>query len=145
MGQDWRMTDQQPMGVGSLYGHVPYEYGAVASAGALLFTAGACPLDEEGNVVGTGDPVTQARVSLGNLIGVLDGYGARPENLVKMTVYVVGDRQDLVAVWEVVADGLAPARPPSTLLGVSALGYPGQLVEIEGIAALSDHGQRADS
>jgi enamine deaminase RidA (YjgF/YER057c/UK114 family) len=142
--QDWRMTDQ-PAGISSLYGHAPYEYGAVAPAGALLFTAGACPLDEEGKVVGTGDPVAQARVSLENLIVVLDGYGARPEHLVKTTVYVVGDRPDLVAVWKVVADGLAPSRPPSTLLGVSALGYPGQLVEIEGIAALPDYGKRGDS
>jgi enamine deaminase RidA (YjgF/YER057c/UK114 family) len=88
--------------------------------------------------------VIQARVSLDNLIAILDGYGARPENLVKTTVYVVGDRQDLVTVWEVVADGLAPSRPPSTLLGVSALGHSGQLVEIEGIAALRDHGEKGE-
>ena len=56
--------------------------------------------------------------------------------LPKITVYVVGDRSDLVAVWNVVAGGLAPHRPPSTLLGVSVLGYEGQLVEIEEIAAV---------
>ena len=65
-------------------------------------------------------------------------FGARLEDLVKITVYVVGDRIDLVAVWDVVAGGLAPHRPPSTLLGVSVLGYEGQLVEIEGIAAVPD-------
>jgi enamine deaminase RidA (YjgF/YER057c/UK114 family) len=139
------MTDQQPEGVGSLYGGVPYDYGAVAPGGALLFTAGACPLDADGNVVGIGDPVTQARVSLDNLTIALDRYGARLEDLVKTTVYVVGDRQELVAVWEVVADGLAPSRPPSTLLGVSALGYSGQLVEIEGVAALPDRDPEGDS
>ena len=139
------MTDHQPVGVESLYERVHYEYGAVAPAGALLFTAGACPLDGDGNVVGIGDLVTQARVSLDNLTTVLDAYGARTENLVKTTVCVVGDRHDLVAVWKVVADGLAPSRPPSTLLGVSALGYSGQLVEIEGIAALPNHGQKGGS
>ena len=36
---------------------------------------------------------------------------------------------------EVIATGLVPHRPPSTLLGVSVLGYPDQLVEIDGIAA----------
>jgi len=134
------MTDQQPAEVGSLFARVSYDYGAVAPAGALLFTAGACPLDADGNVVGVGDPVTQARVSLSNLTIALHRYGARLADLVKTSVYVVGDRQDLVAVWEVVADGLAPFRPPSTLLGVSLLGYPGQLVEIEGVAALPDRG-----
>jgi enamine deaminase RidA (YjgF/YER057c/UK114 family) len=103
---------------------------------------GACPLDTDGNVVGVGDPVTQARVSLDNLSLALHRYGACLENLVKTTMYVVGDRRDLVAVWDVVADGLAPSRPPSTLLGVAALGYSGQLVEIEGIAALPDRGLR---
>ena len=31
---------------------------------------------------------------------------------------------------------LAPHDPPSTLLGVAALGYDGQLVEVEAVAAL---------
>ena len=47
---------------------------------------------------------------------------------------------DLVAAWEVIAAGLAPHRPPSTLLGVSVLGYPDQLVEIDGIAARPESG-----
>ena len=49
---------------------------------------------------------------------------------------VVGDRDDLVHAWDVIARGLAPFRPPSTLVGVTVLGYPDQLVEIDGIAAL---------
>jgi enamine deaminase RidA (YjgF/YER057c/UK114 family) len=136
--QYWRMREERTQGIGPLYEHVPYEYGAVALAGAVLFTAGACPLDRDGNIVGLGDPVAQAEVTLNNLIIALDRFGARPENLVKTTVYVVGDHADLVAVWNVIAGGLAPYRPPSTLLGVSALGYTGQIVEIEGIAALPD-------
>jgi enamine deaminase RidA (YjgF/YER057c/UK114 family) len=54
---------------------------------------------------------------------------------VRTTIYVVGDRDDLARVWTVVATALAPSRPPSTLLGVAVLGYPDQLVEIDGIAA----------
>jgi len=71
-----------------------------------------------------------------NLKAVLHSHGAGPEQLVRTTVYVVGDRDDLVRVWEVVAAGLAPHRPPRTLLGVTTLGYKDQLVEIDGIAAL---------
>jgi enamine deaminase RidA (YjgF/YER057c/UK114 family) len=120
----------------SLFPGVPYQYGAVAPRGAVLFTAGACPLDSDGNVVAPGDPVGQAGAALSNLSAALARFGARSEDLLKTTIYVVGDREDLVAVWNVVAAGLAPHRPPSTLLGVSVLGYPGQLVEIEGIAAI---------
>jgi hypothetical protein len=40
-------------------------------------------------------------------------------------------------VWEVIRDALAPHDPPSTLLGVAAIGYPDQLVEIDAVAALT--------
>jgi enamine deaminase RidA (YjgF/YER057c/UK114 family) len=117
---------------------VPYEYGAVAPPGSLLFTAGACPLDGAGAVVAPGDHAAQAERTVDNLIAALARYGAGPQHLVRTTVYVVGDREDLVAVWDVVCARLAPHRPPSTLLGVSVLGYPDQLVEIDGVAALPD-------
>jgi hypothetical protein len=39
-----------------------------------------------------------------------------------------------VTVWDVVSPRLG--RAPSTLLGVSLLGYPDQLVEIEAIAVI---------
>jgi enamine deaminase RidA (YjgF/YER057c/UK114 family) len=115
---------------------VPYDYGAVAPAGATLFTAGACPLDAHGVVVAAGDHRAQAEAAVDNLLTVLGHYGVGPQDLIRTTVYVVGDREDLVAVWDVVSARLSPYRPPSTLLGVSVLGYRDQLVEIDGIAAL---------
>jgi enamine deaminase RidA (YjgF/YER057c/UK114 family) len=51
---------------------------------------------------------------------------------------VATERADLVRVFDVVEARFDPARPPSTLLGVSFLGYPDQLVEIEAIALRSD-------
>jgi enamine deaminase RidA (YjgF/YER057c/UK114 family) len=138
------MSESSPPGHDSLFRDAPYEYGAVAPAGALLFTAGACPLDPDGNVVGLGDHAVQAGVALDNLTIALARFGARVEDLVKTTIYVVGERADLLAAWDVVAQGMAPHRPPSSLLDVSTLGYAGQLVEIEGIAALSDE-RRAET
>jgi enamine deaminase RidA (YjgF/YER057c/UK114 family) len=119
---------------------LPYDYAAVAPAGATLFTAGACPLDGAGAVVAPGDHRGQADQAVDNLLAVLARHGAGPEHLVRTTVYVVGTRADLVAAWEVVAERLAPHRPPSTLLGVALLGYEGQLVEVDGIAALPPPG-----
>ena len=34
---------------------VPYAYAAMTAPGSLVFTAGACPLDEAGDVVAVGD------------------------------------------------------------------------------------------
>jgi enamine deaminase RidA (YjgF/YER057c/UK114 family) len=116
---------------------VPYDYAAVAPAGATLFTAGACPLDTSGSVVAPGDHRAQAERALDNLLTVLDQHQVGPEHLVKTTIYVVGDRKEMVAVWDAVAARLSPNRPPSTLLGVAELGYQDQLVEIDGVAALA--------
>lgn len=115
----------------SLYPGTPYEY--TAAAQGLVFTAGACPLDEQGRVVAPGDLEGQARRAVDNLLAALAQHGIGPEALVKTTVFVVADdRSELVRVWEVVSALLG--RAPSTLLGVSLLGYPDQLVEIEAIA-----------
>ena len=82
-----------------LYDAVPYDYAASAPPGSLLFTAGACPLDAEGHVVGVGDHHEQAVASLRNLLAVLDRHGAGPADLVRTTIYVVGEHTDLVAGW----------------------------------------------
>ena len=120
----------------SLFPGTPYEYTAVAPEGAkLVFAAGACPLDEAGNVVALGDFEGQARAVVENLRTALEEAGSSFGQMLKTTVYVVSaDRAELVRMWGVVERAFAPARPPSTLLGVAALGYEGQLVEIEAVA-----------
>jgi enamine deaminase RidA (YjgF/YER057c/UK114 family) len=116
----------------TLWSGAPYEYSC--SANGLVFTAGACPLNSNGNPGRTGrsrrpgaahgrEPARGARDA-----------GVAPDSLLKTTVYVVpAERADLVRVWDVVSERLG--RVPSTLLGVSCLGYPGQLVKIEAVAA----------
>ena len=119
----------------ALYAGTPYDYAAVAPEGGLVFTAGACPLDADGNVVAPGDLEAQTRRTLENLASVLAEAGSGLEQVLKTTVYVAGsDRSDLLRVWSVVEEWCGASRPPSTLLGVSFLGYRDQLVEIEAVA-----------
>jgi len=54
---------------GRLFDGVPYAYAAIAQPGALVFTAGACPLDENGVLVGAGDVRVQAAQAMANLAG----------------------------------------------------------------------------
>jgi enamine deaminase RidA (YjgF/YER057c/UK114 family) len=129
----------QPVRVPSLFPDPPYEYAAVAPPARLVFTAGACPLDETGRVAEPGNLEAQSSRALANLLATLAAAGSSPELILKTTVYVVGHgRSDLVRVWNVIADGLAPQRPPSTLLGVAVLGYADQLVEIEAVAVVRE-------
>jgi enamine deaminase RidA (YjgF/YER057c/UK114 family) len=118
-----------------LYGGVPYAYASVAPPGALVFTAGACPIDENEVIVGHGDVLLQARQAVANLTEALAAAGAGLTDVLKTTVYVVsGDSAELAAAWDVVRAAFGDHDTPSTLLGVAALGYAGQLIEIEAVA-----------
>ncbi|MFI9386437.1 RidA family protein [Kutzneria sp. NPDC052558] len=116
-----------------------YSHSVVVEAGErLVFTAGGVPLDADGQLVGPGDRVRQAEQVLANLREQLRQAGADLEHVVNTTVYVVADQpSDLTTVWDVVtASGLSAGPHSSTLLGISMLGYPGQLVEITAVAAI---------
>jgi len=119
-----------------LYAGAPYAYAATARQAGLIFTAGACPLDERGQVTAPGDVAAQMRQALANLRIALEDAGVTIRDVLKTTVYVASsDRADLLAAWAEVAAAFGEHDAPSTLLGVAVLGYPGQLVEIEAIAA----------
>ncbi len=111
-----------------------FVHGAVAPAGATLFTAGISPLDGSGVIEVPGDPEAQTRRCLANLEQVLAEAGTSPAGLLKLTVYVAADESALLArVWRIVDDWFADT-PPAIVLGVAALPYPGQLVEVEAVA-----------
>jgi enamine deaminase RidA (YjgF/YER057c/UK114 family) len=116
----------------------PYAYAAVTGpATRLVFTAGACPLDAAGETVAVGDVAGQAEQVMANLVVALAAAGANLQDVVKTTVYVATtQREELVAAWDVVRRAFGEHDAPSTLLGVSVLGYRNQLVEVEAVAAL---------
>lgn len=117
-----------------------YAHAAVIEAGErLVLTAGAVPLDPDGNLVGVADYIAQTRQVLANLSSMLQATGSGLEHVVASTVYVVAsEHHDLVRVWDVVRESELSAGPhTSTLLGVSHLGYAGQLVEITAVAVVA--------
>ena len=77
----------------SLYAGVPYAYASIAAPGALIFTAGACPLDDNGNVVGVGDVRAQASLTLANLGTALAASGATFADVLKTTVFVASTQR----------------------------------------------------
>ena len=86
-----------------------------------------------------GDVAGQAEQVMANLRTALRAAGADLDDVLKTTVYVAtGEREDLVAVWDVVRRHFGDHDAPSTLLGVSVLGYPDQLVEVEAVAAVRE-------
>jgi enamine deaminase RidA (YjgF/YER057c/UK114 family) len=118
----------------------PYAYAATTEAPArAVWVAGACPLDAAGTTVAPGDYAGQAHQVMRNLATALAEAGAELTGIVKSTVYVASARrEDLVTVWNVYKEHMAGHDAPSTLLGVTVLGYGDQLVEVEAVAVLPE-------
>lgn len=117
-----------------------YAYAATAPAEArLIFLAGACPLNADWSTAAIGDYAGQAAKAVENMRIALSEAGASLEDVVSTRVLVASARRrDLVSVWQVVRDSFGDHDVPSTLLGVTVLGYDDQLVEIEAVAAVLD-------
>ncbi|MEU5822059.1 Rid family hydrolase [Streptomyces sp. NPDC047803] len=117
-----------------------YAYAATAPAEArLIFLAGACPLNDDGSTAAVGDHAGQARKAVENMETALRAAGASIQDVISTRVLVASSRQeDLVKAWEVVRDAFGEHDVPSTLMGVTVLGYADQLVEIEAVAAVLD-------
>jgi len=104
----------------SLYPEAPYEYTRVANG--LIFMAGACPLDDEGQVVAPGNCEAQAARATENLLQALAEHDVGPESLLKTTIYVVAeDRDDLVRVWAVVPGAWVACRVRCSVSRFSAI------------------------
>ncbi|WP_299573450.1 Rid family hydrolase [uncultured Williamsia sp.] len=121
---------------GSLYAG-GWSHTATAAPGSVIFTAGASPIDTDGETVAPGDVQGQAQQCMANLEVALRDAGAGLTDVAKVTVYVAERLQaDLVVAWDAVVEAFGDHKPVGTLLGVTVLAHDEQLVEIEAIAAL---------
>ncbi|MFJ4680056.1 MULTISPECIES: RidA family protein [unclassified Kitasatospora] len=133
------MTDITRIDPAELHPTSGYAHITVVEAGRTAHLAGQCPLDGEEKLVGAGSLDAQIDQVVANSMTALAAIGVGPERVVRSVVYVVSDRSEVLAgAWDrLTASPLAPAlTTASTLLGVTALGYTGQLVEIDLTAAL---------
>lgn len=128
-----------------LYAGVPYAYASTVPAGArLAFLAGACPLDRDGATVAVGDIAGQAAQCVANLRSALRDVGASITDVASTRVLVAStDQADLVTAWRVVKAAFGEHDVPSTLMGVTVLGYDDQLVEVEAVAVIPEAGAAA--
>lgn len=116
-----------------------YAYASSVEPGArLVFPAGACPLNDDGTTAAVGDYAGQAAKCVENLRIALAEAGADLSDVASTRVLVASTSQaDLVTAWEAIRDAFGDHDVPSTLLGVTVLGYDDQLVELEAVAAIA--------
>jgi 2-iminobutanoate/2-iminopropanoate deaminase len=110
-------------------------YTDAVAAGDTLYLSGILPVDAAGEVVGGDDVVAQARQVFVNMRQVLAAAGARPADVVKVTVYLL-DVDDRPLINPVRQEFFGSARPASTLVEVSRLAVPGARLEVEAVAHL---------
>jgi reactive intermediate/imine deaminase len=126
------MTGKQIIDPGWAYDKA-FQYSQAVRAGGLLILAGQCPVDAQGNTVAAGDVRGQTRQVFENLKTVLAAAGLTLDDVVEIVSYHV-DMADLHAVAEVKAEYLTHDFPAWTAVGVTALAFPGQRLEIKATA-----------
>ena len=114
-----------------------YTHVIVATGSRLVFVAGQVADDAQGNLVGHGDLAAQARQAFANVGRSLAAAGAGPEQVAKLTIYVVRHRPEyLPDISEARMAVFGDHKPTDTLLGVDTLAEPGYLIEVEAIAVV---------
>ena len=84
-----------------------------------------------------GDLAAQARRAFANVGRALAAAGARPEQVTKLTIYVVGHRPEYlpdISLARIAVFG--DHKPADTLVGVETLAEHGRLIEVEAIAVV---------
>ena len=115
---------------------VPWEAGNSVTQGysvnGTIYISGQFSHDQNGFI--EGDIGTQARVTLGNLDRVLKGFGITKSNLAYVEIYLTKPQEHFEAFVQVFKDYLEGHRPAATLIGVTYLASPQQIVEISAVA-----------
>ncbi len=128
------MTQRQHIASGTKWEAIA-GYSRAVRVGDVVYVAGTTATDENGDVIGRGDPGAQAAYILHKIGKALEAAGATLEDVVRTRIYITR-----VDDWEPVAREhgrvFERIRPVNTLVAVAALVGDEYLVEIEAEAII---------
>ena len=99
-----------------------------------IYISGQYSHDTQDAVVGAGNFEAQVRQTLKNIDRVLAGFHVTKANIAEVVVYLTNPREQALALAPLLQEYLGAHRPAGTVIGVTGLWYPEQLIEIRVVA-----------
>lgn len=112
-------------------------YARAVQAGSEVHVSGTTATDDEGNIVGRGEPYEQTKQALGNIEDALRETDGSLEHVVRTRLYVT-DIDEWEAIGDAHSDVFGEIRPATSMIEVNRLIDPELLVEIEAVAIIPE-------
>ncbi|MBA4536676.1 RidA family protein [Bacillus aquiflavi] len=119
-----------------IYNHGLWDHGITQgySVNGTIYISGQFSHDMEGAFIGKGDIEAQTRQTLENLDRVLAGFSVTKSNLAYVEIYLTNAQEHFEPVVRLFKEYVGQHRPAGSLIGVTYLASPEQLIEISAVA-----------
>jgi enamine deaminase RidA (YjgF/YER057c/UK114 family) len=104
------------------------------SVNGIIYISGQYSHDTTDAVTAVGDFAAQVRQTVKNIDLVLAGFNVTKYNIADMTIYLTNPPEQAVPLVPLLQEYLGKHRPAATVIGVTSLWYPEQLIEIRVVA-----------
>ncbi|MFD1884917.1 RidA family protein [Paenibacillus wenxiniae] len=99
-----------------------------------IYISGQFAHNADGELVGAENIEAQVRQTLNNLDSVLEQFGVTKSNLAYVELYLTDAQKHGEKAIELFKDYVGEHRPAGSMIGVTYLAFPEQLVEIRAVA-----------